>query len=146
MVTSRQRRLYNGRGALFALLTLTILALALSATACRGSSATAQGSEKVQIELTLLTEKATGPATIEVTLHTPDGKPVDGAQVAVRGDMNHAGMKPVLATTQSEGDGRYVTEDFRFTMGGDWIITADVVLPGGEKVSRTVDITGVARR
>jgi hypothetical protein len=146
MVSSRQRRLHLGRGTLLVLLTLAILAPALASTACRGSAATAEGSEKVQIEMKLLTEKATGPATIEVTLHTPDGKPLDGAEVAVRGDMNHAGMKPVLATTKGEGNGRYVTQDFRFTMGGDWIITADAVLPGGEKASRTVDISGVAGR
>jgi hypothetical protein len=146
MVSSRQRRLYYGSGELLALLVLVLLSLPLMASACRGSATTAEGSEKVQIDLKLLTEKATGPATIEVTLHTPDGKPLDGAEVAGRGDMNHAGMKPVLATTRAEGAGRYVTQDFRFTMGGDWIITADVVLPGGEKVSRTVDISGVAGR
>ena len=139
-----QRRCSLGRGSILALLTLSLLTLAHSHR-LPGLSYRRKG-RRSQVELNLLTEKAIGPATFEVLLRTPDGKPLDGAEVTVRGDMNHAGMKPVLAATRGEGAGRYVTEDFKFTMGGDWILTAEVVLPGGEKVAHTVDISGVARR
>ena len=85
-----------------------------------------------------------GPATIEVGVKREDGTPVDKAEVVVRGDMVHSGMQPVIAQTKNVASGKYLTEDFRFTMAGDWIVTAQVTLPNGEKVEKTIDIKGVA--
>lgn len=138
----RSKRACVGRGVTLALL---IAMMMLGATACGRTSSAAAGGD-VQLELKPVTEKVVGSATIEVVLRNAQGRPIDGAEVSVRGDMNHAGMKPVNATSSSIGDGRYLTEDFRFTMGGDWILTALVTLPGGEKIERAFDVKGVASR
>ena len=119
-----------------------IVALATVATGCGRA---ASGSANLEIELQVVSEKVVGPATVEVTLRTADGKPVDDAQVQVRGDMTHA-MPPVLSEAKRVGAGRYATEDFRFTMAGDWVITAEVTLANGEKVERTLKVSGVAGR
>jgi len=94
----------------------------------------------------VVSEKEVGPATIEVALRSAQGSPVDGARVSVRGDMNHAGMKPVISEARDLGGGLYRTEDFRFTMGGDWIITAEVTLPDGKKLEHTIDVSSVRSR
>lgn len=145
MVSFRQRRLSGGRFAHLMILILGLAAIPLLASACR-SSASASTPGEVRIDLRLLTEKTTGPATFEVMIQAAGGEPVDGAEVTVRGDMSHAGMKPVLAGARGEGEGRYITDGFEFTMAGDWIVTAEVVLPGGVTAARTIDVTGVVAR
>lgn len=67
------------------------------------------------------------------------GAPLANAQVAVRGDMNHAGMVPVdgLATTGADG---IASVPFEWTMGGDWIITVTVTTPDGLSVTGSFDM------
>ena len=65
------------------------------------------------------------------------GAPVEGGQVRIHGDMSHAGMEPVIRDAVETGPGRYVAEDFEFTMGGDWIVSAQVTLPDGESTEVT---------
>ncbi len=134
---------HSGRGGVLALLFLLFLTVALGGGCGRGR--VAAGGD-VQVELKPLAEKVVGPATLEVALRDAQGQPVEGAEVSVRGDMSHAGMKPVLASSKPAGGGLYRTEGFQFTMAGDWIITATVVLPGGEKLERTFNVNGVAGR
>ncbi len=123
------------------------LALMLLATALlAGCARSARGSSGVEIGLRLATERQIGPATVEVTVRASDGTPIDDAEVVVRGDMGHAGMKPVLARSRSAGGGRYLAEDFHFTMAGDWVLTAEVALPGGERAERTLKVSGVTAR
>lgn len=117
-----------------------VLAIPLAAGCLRSAA----GSGNAVIEINLVTERVMGPATIEVGVKREDGAPVDKAEVVVRGDMNHAGMNPVIAQTKNVASGKYLTEDFRFTMAGDWIVTAQVTLPNGEKAEKTIDIKGVA--
>jgi len=77
-----------------------------------------------------------GPITFDVTLWDAEGQPIDGAgPVALRGDMSHAGMKPVIAEASGAGDGQY-TADFEWTMAGDWTVTVEATLPDG-RVKRT---------
>jgi len=127
--------------------TMAVLLIAvvplLGQVGCRGAAANAS-SASIQIEV--VSEKEVGPATIEVALRSAQGSPVDGARVSVRGDMNHAGMKPVISEARDLGGGLYRTEDFRFTMGGDWIITAEVTLPDGKKLEHTIDVSSVRSR
>ncbi len=143
MALSREMRRTHRAGApLLALSLLVFAALALGITGCGRA---ASGSANLEIDLQVVTEKAVGTAMVEVTLRTADGKPVDDARVQVRGDMTHA-MPPVLSEAKRVGAGRYATEDFRFTMAGDWVITAEVTLANGEKVERTLKVGGVAGR
>ena len=131
---------FPNRWAQLALAVCVVLAIPLAAGCVRS----AVGTGNAVIDITLVTERVTGPATVEVGVKREDGAPVDKAEVTVRGDMNHAGMKPMIAQTKNVASGKYLTEDFRFTMAGDWLLTAQVTLPNGEKVEKTIDIKGVA--
>jgi hypothetical protein len=110
-------------------------------TSCRSSAASAGAA---QVDLRIVTEKRAGPAAVEVTLRNESGQPATGAAVTLRGDMNHGGMKPVVVQMRESAEGTYLADDFRFTMGGDWLLTVEAVLPGGAKVERTFEVTGVA--
>jgi len=68
------------------------------------------------------------------TLHveTADGKPVDGAEIKVDGDMPQHGhgmpTRPVV--TQALGNGDYRVEGMKFQMGGWWQIYLDISAAG----------------
>ncbi len=84
-----------------------------------------------------------GPATITVTLRDGDGDPVNDADLEIEGTMNHAGMEPVFSDATGEQEGRYVSQDFEFTMGGDWIIIIHGTLEDGAEFEREFDLAGV---
>lgn len=125
----------------FLLMTFLLVA-ALSAACSRGDDDDAGA---VSIELTVQPDPpAVGPATIEVRLTDEGGEPLDGAELEIEGDMSHAGMEPVIVEAEGSQDGRYVSEGFEFTMGGDWIITVRGTLPDGEEIERSFDLEGVS--
>jgi hypothetical protein len=74
-----------------------------------------------------------GPTRLLISLSDSAGVGVEGAEVQVEGNMTHAGMAPVFATAQDEGEGMYVIPGFRFTMAGDWILTLRVTLVDGRE-------------
>ena len=115
---------------------LLLLLFLLLLPACRQPAA-ADEAPDVQVVLTPGPDSLTvGPITFDLTLWDADGQPIDGAgPVTLRGDMSHAGMKPVLATATAAGDGLY-TADFEWTMAGDWTVTIEATLPDG-RVKRT---------
>ena len=98
----------------------------------------------VQVSLLPAPEGKDGDhVTVEVT--DADGMPITDAQVAVVGNMSHAGMVPVEApavTDDADGaaDGRYVLP-FTFTMLGDWVMTVTVTLADGTTVTQDIDAT-----
>ncbi|EKP95646.1 FixH family protein [Thermaerobacter subterraneus] len=69
------------------------------------------------------------------------GQPVSNLQVSVEGNMTHAGMQPVFATAVETDPGRYVTQDFRFTMNGDWVLTVTLRSSEGSTFTRTFEVT-----
>ena len=83
---------------------------------------------------------AVGETSLTVTLTDANGQPVTEAEVAVRGDMSHAGMTPVLRSGLPEEPGVY-TVPFAWTMAGDWILTVDFTLPDGRSGSETFDFS-----
>jgi hypothetical protein len=114
--------------------------LMLGLAACRQS---AQPTPTTAVEIDLAVEPtpiAAGDATLVVTLRAADGTPIEGALVSVRGDMNHAGMSPVLGETSAGENGVYRVP-FEFTMTGDWIVTVTAALPGGGESAETFDLT-----
>jgi len=73
--------------------------------------------------------------SLSVMLKDTDGNMITDAKVAVEGNMNHAGMVPVIADPVEDGadgseDGVYQVP-FAFTMGGDWIITVSAEMADG---------------
>jgi hypothetical protein len=59
-----------------------------------------------------------------VELRTRDGRPVDGARIAVDGGMpDHGhGLPTRPAVREALGDGRYVIDGVKFNMGGYWVV------------------------
>ncbi|MDX2137465.1 MAG: FixH family protein [Chloroflexota bacterium] len=126
---------------------LVVFMIALLLAGCRESAQptpTAGATlEQEDIDIEMAVEPApaaVGDATLLVTLHDRDGVPIDDATVAVRGDMTHAGMVPVLGDATGGTNGEYRIP-FEWTMGGDWIITVDVTLANGVRISRVYEMT-----
>jgi hypothetical protein len=127
-------------------LSLLVLMSALLLAGCRESAQptpTAATLEQEDIDIEMAVEPApaaVGDATLVVTLHDSSGAPIDDAAIAVRGDMTHAGMVPVLGDVTSGSNGEYRIP-FEWTMGGDWIITVDITLADGVQISRVYEMT-----
>lgn len=119
-----------------ALLLAVALAFGPLLVGCRppeGASRTS-GDGQAEVTVAVEVEPRLGASPVTVDLRGVSG-PVTGAEVEVTGDMTHAGMIPVLRDTIEIEPGLYQADDFEFTMAGDWIVTAEVVLPGGDRAS-----------
>lgn len=114
-----------------------LILLLLGFTACRPPDATQSTSsnetQTVIVTIAPVTTPRIGETPVIVTVQD-GGTPITDATVEVTGDMTHAGMVPVISSAQHTENGSYETTDFSFTMAGDWILTADVRLPGGERL------------
>jgi hypothetical protein len=81
-----------------------------------------------------------GQAPVQVDIAEGE-QAVEGAQVRVTGDMTHAGMVPVIREATEQESGRYLAEDFEFTMAGDWILTVDIGYPDGGRDMEELRVT-----
>jgi len=131
------------------LLLITILLLSLAA--CREAAGgvpldSPDGAADVSLALKPAADArlVMGPFTWDIALADDAGAPITGAAVAVRGDMNHAGMVPVEATAVEIGDGLYQA-DFEWTMAGDWIVTVTATLPDGRIRTQSFDFSVATR-
>jgi hypothetical protein len=73
-----------------------------------------------------------GATSLSVRITDGSGEIFTDALVSLEGNMNHAGMVPVLAGPVADADdgttdGVY-TVPFEFTMLGDWIVTVEAVV------------------
>ncbi len=121
------------------LLSVTWLLLAATACARADDSATAAG-----LAVTLIPDGSYPGESLVVELRDKSGQPVTDVTVSVEGNMNHAGMVPVLTETVLDGadgreDGRY-TLPFQFTMLGDWVITVRVTPRDGPPLTTNIDL------
>lgn len=118
--------------------------LLLVGAACSRGDSNATDAEAVEIAVDVAPDPPeVGPATITVTLSDEEGDPINDADLEIEGTMNHAGMEPVFSDTTGAQEGRYVSEDFEFTMGGDWIIIIHGTLDDGSEFEREFDLAGV---
>lgn len=125
--------------ATFLLALTTILVLA----ACGGRAQATNGAD-LQISLVAPSEGANAQYLI-VQVADKAGKPITNAMVNVEGNMQHAGMAPVMgkaASDEADGkaDGRYQIP-FAFDMLGDWIITVSVKNADNTTVQRDIPVT-----
>ncbi len=121
---------------------LIVLIVVLVAAGCRAnptpSAATAV--QAAQIDLSADPQPLTvGEGQLNVTV-TKDNQPLAGLNLTVRGDMTHAGMKPVLGSAVTDAQGKAAIP-FRWSMGGDWIVTVTVTLMDQSQVSQEFDLT-----
>lgn len=117
-----------------------------NSTTSSTSTATPQTSslEGLKIRTELSGDPALGAAQFNIYVLN-DGQGVSGAEVKVTGDMTHAGMVPVLADAQEVEQGLYSSQNFEFTMAGDWIVTTEVELSSGEKGMDELKLTVPSR-
>lgn len=82
-----------------------------------------------------------GDATLIVTVtEGAENVPATGLTVSARGDMNHAGMAPVLAEA-TEGDPGVYTIPWQWTMSGDWTVDFTLRSPDGGEAVQTIAVT-----
>ncbi len=124
------------RGALFVL----ALLVALAAAGCSRSQTQGPPAGVTLALATTPDPPKVGPSTLTLTLKDKTGTGIEGATIAIKGDMTHPGMAPVLATIQQQGGGVY-RAPFEWTMGGDWIVTAQVTLADGRSFAQEFDLT-----
>ena len=130
---------YPARTASIVLLAL-LVALILIACGPRGEQT---GALDVTIVSVSPNPAMVGDAVITLEIRDADGNPVEGATIEVEGTMTHAGMKPVIVETKSLGEGKYVTQNFTFSMGGDWVLIVRATLADGSTAAQQVDLKGV---
>lgn len=95
----------------------------------------------LQIELVEpLFPPAVGKYTLNIRLFDGNDNPVNDATIAVKADMTHAGMVPILGNA-TEGDKGLYKVPFEWTMGGDWVIVVQATLPDGTVAEETFPLT-----
>lgn len=123
------------------LLTLAVFVLA----GCRQPE-NAQTNAEINIELRVEDDQLfVGEARLIATVSDSSGSPINDAKVSLRGDMNHAGMAPVIRDVDQGQNGEYAVP-FEWTMGGDWFVEVTVTLSGGETAQKRFDFTILAQR
>jgi hypothetical protein len=121
-------------------LSLLILLAFLMPTACTRQSTTGDEAEDINVEIGIQPDPPiVGEAIILVEISDQQGRPVEGLDVAVKGDMTHAGMTPVLGTSTYQGDGQY-TLPIEWTMAGDWILQLTAEMPDGRTLKRSFNL------
>lgn len=121
---------------------MVVLVLLSVLAGCR-AAATPAPQDEVELTVEIASEPENpqvGSATLLITVQDASGNPVSDATLAIRGDMSHAGMQPVLAEA-SDGENGVYRVPFEWTMSGDWIVEVTVTLASGETVRREFEFS-----
>lgn len=70
-----------------------------------------------------------GQRDVLITVKRGD-KPFETQNLAIEGNMTHAGMGTVSGSAVTLGNGRYRVKNFDFNMSGDWILTVSATENG----------------
>ncbi len=112
---------------------LCLLLLSMILVACRQQQPSA---DDIQLSMSV-SDMLVGETTLLVKVTDSDGNILSNpGALKVRGDMDHAGMIPVLAEADSAINGVF-SLPFEWTMGGGWIIEASLTRPDGAVASET---------
>lgn len=113
------------------------IALLLTAAACRQQ----QLPSAADIEMALtVSDRRVGDSTLLLAVADAAGKPIaEPGALSLRGDMDHAGMVPVFAESNTARDGVFALP-FTWTMGGSWTLEATLTLPDGTIARQHFDI------
>ena len=123
--------LYNCEAMHKYLLPLGFALLLLLGSGCARASQQVDSAD-VQISMTAIPfPPHIGESRLVIQVANKAGKPIDDAHLAIKGDMTHAGMAPVLAEVDGGGEDGVYTIPFEWTMAGDWVVTVDLQLPDG---------------
>jgi hypothetical protein len=108
-----------------------------------GCARVSQQAESADIEITMTAipfPPHIGDSRLVIQVADKMGSPIDDAHLAIKGNMTHAGMVPVLAEVDGGGEAGVYTIPFEWTMAGDWVVTVDLQLPDGTKAQERFDI------
>ena len=130
-------------------LSLIVMTLALMTTPMTACNRSNDSAAAAGLHVTLIADALDFPGQeLDIQITDDSGQPVTDATVAAEGNMNHAGMVPVL--TESMWDGADGTEDgvyhlpFQFTMMGDWIITVKIERRDGTILTQDFDVSATS--
>jgi|GEM_PF-582047 len=105
---------------------LLLLFVLLVAVACRQEPTLTAADLRMDMTVT---DSLVGETTITVTITDAEGNAVENpGTLSLRGDMDHAGMVPVIASAEDSNNGVFVVP-FEWTMGGAWMVEATLTLP-----------------
>ena len=122
------------------ILPIGLALLLLLGSACARASQQADSAD-VQITMTAIPfPPHIGDSRLVIQVTDEIGSPIDDAYLAIKGDMTHAGMAPVLAEVDGGGEAGVYTIPFEWTMAGDWVVTVDLQLPDGTKAQERFDM------
>lgn len=128
------------------LLLCVCVALAVSAAGCgrmQGAGGTSQ--DGFAVNMTVQPAQPTvGDGALIISIRDEAGRPVEGAQLTVEGNMSHAGMKPSFGRVTGGGDGQYAVA-ITWTMAGDWYVDIRAMLADGRLISRRLPVSIDAR-
>ncbi|MCB0071681.1 MAG: FixH family protein [Caldilineaceae bacterium] len=118
---------------------LLVVIPAMLVAACSNTQPAASSDVRVTLE-----PAPAGEAYLIAVVADVDGNPITDATVALEGNMNHAGMVPVLSEpvrddADGTADGRYRVP-FEFTMLGDWIMSVTVTKADGSEAKTDIDL------
>ena len=116
-----------------------ILLLALTLPACARRETVDQAPELTVVMAIVPSPPQPGSAILIIQIMQENGINPGDFTLDVRGDMSHAGMKPVIVEAVPGEAGAY-SIPFEFSMAGDWLITLSAVLPDGRSLIRTYPI------
>lgn len=134
----------------FLLIALFLIA-AFTVTGCRESQ-NAMTAENIDIDLQA-SELVDGTQVLILEILNDDGEEVPVEALSVRGDMNHAGMVPVIVEYDSPEDLEpfistepgVILVPFGWTMPGEWIVTVEATIPDeegdGESIVASAEFT-----
>ncbi len=123
----------SARGRLFSWLVIPLLLL----SACRQQP---RADADLQLELSA-SARQVGEATLTLSVFDAAGNAIGSpGALSLRGDMDHAGMAPVLVTVDKAADGVF-NAPFEWTMAGDWIVEASLQLESGDIARETFHFT-----
>ena len=112
---------------------LCVLHFVLLLTACRQQQVS---SRDITLDISVKGHLV-GESNIIVSVRDKDGNSIENpGALALRGDMDHAGMAPVFAEASDATNGVF-TLPFEWTMAGTWILEASLTLDSGEVVTDT---------
>ena len=123
---------------------MLICSLILLLAACGSRSDTTSGNDDLQITL-LPPSVGGGRDIVRIQLHNREQASITDAIVMVEGNMNHAGMAPIMAGPISDGDDGATDGIYQaslpFSMLGDWVITIAVNLADGSQTTQDINVT-----
>ncbi|MCD0460088.1 FixH family protein [Roseiconus lacunae] len=118
-----------------------VMLIVIATTGCESQQSTEPtGSAEVQLGST---PPSVGPCDLTVTLLDASGSPLQGADLTVEGNMNHAGMKPSFAEMSETDEPGVYSGTIDFTMGGDWFLLINATGPDGVSIESKIDVLGV---